>query len=250
MGRRFDILFSDATDTLLHVRGSVGALYAEAAARHGFASTAEVIDAAFRAAMTAAPPPCFPGADAARLDHLEEDWWRDIVRRTFAPLGPFPRFDAFFAEVFAAFRTPRAWDLLPGTRETIEMLHAAGRRLAIVSDMDARLLDVLERLELRHRFEPIVLSTRSGCSKRDGTLFAVALEQARVPPERAAHVGDSLTSDVEAARARGIAPLWFAPAGDGAPPPGVPRIRSWTEIPAALNHLEAASGSNRTSEIR
>ena len=36
MQRRFEQIFVDATDTLLRVRGSVGALYAPVARRHGF----------------------------------------------------------------------------------------------------------------------------------------------------------------------------------------------------------------------
>ena len=40
MARSFAIVFVDATDTLIRVRGTVGAIYAEAAARFGLAAPA------------------------------------------------------------------------------------------------------------------------------------------------------------------------------------------------------------------
>jgi putative hydrolase of the HAD superfamily len=220
------------------VHGSVGQLYAPAARRHGFEATPAAIDRSFRAAMSTAPPPCFPGADAADLGRLERKWWRDVVARTFEPLGRFERIDPFFDEVFEMFRTTAAWDLLPGARETLEALHRGGRRLGIVSDMDGRLADVLETLGLRRRFDPIVLSTREGASKRDGGLFDAALRRAGVAPGRAAHVGDGLQADVAGAGAAGITAIWFDARGDGGAPPGVPVVRSWPEIPGLLNELE------------
>jgi len=239
MPSRFDILFVDATDTLLRVHGSVGRLYAAAARRHGFEAAAESIDRSFRAAIGAAPPACFPGEDPARLAQRERQWWHAVVVQTFAPLGPFARLEPFFDEVFEMFRTTAAWDLLPGARETLVALHAGGLRLGILSDMDARVIDVLEELRLRALFDPIVLSTRSGASKRDGALFPIALERAGVPPPRALHVGDSLTADVAAARRAGITPIWLDPGEDGGiAPDGVATARHWREIPAILERLE------------
>ena len=39
--------------------------------------------------IRAAPPPCFPGADPARFDALEREWWRNLVRDVFATLGAY-----------------------------------------------------------------------------------------------------------------------------------------------------------------
>jgi putative hydrolase of the HAD superfamily len=238
MPARFDILFVDATDTLLRVHGSVGQLYAVAARRHEFEAPAETIDRSFRAAMATAPPACFPGEDPAALERRERRWWHDVVSRTFAPLGRFDRFEPFFDEVFEMFRTTAAWDLLPDARETLETLHARGLRLGIVSDMDARLLDVLEHLGIRALFEPVVLSTRAGASKRDGGLFPIALDRAGVAAARAAHVGDSLTADVAGARSAGITPIWLDIRRDGGAPAGVATAHAWCEIPAVLEALE------------
>jgi putative hydrolase of the HAD superfamily len=242
MKRHFEMVFCDATDTLLRIHGSVGSLYAPIARRHGFESTPSAIDAAFRPALETAPPPCFPGAHPEDLARLERDWWHDVVRRTFAPLGAFVHLDAFFAEVFELFRTTKAWDLLPGVRDALDVLEQEGRRLGIVSDMDGRLLDVLDELGLRRRFDPIVLATRTGSSKRDASLFHAALAAARLEASRCVHIGDSLKSDVAAARALGITPLWFAYNTEHPAPPGVVAVRDWSEVPAVIRGLERTAG--------
>jgi putative hydrolase of the HAD superfamily len=219
MARRFSLVFFDAIDTLLRVRGSVGAVYAPVAARHGLAAPPAAIDAAFRRAMRGMPGACFPGAPAEDLPRLERQWWHEVVTRTFAPVESFEstgsseRFEAFFAEVFELFRSAAPWELAPGVRETLAALRNDGRRLGIVSDMDGRLFDVLAAFELSDAFDPIALSTRAGVTKRDAALFRHALAVAGVPAAQAAHVGDNLRSDVEAARAAGLTPIHFVAGG-------------------------------------
>jgi putative hydrolase of the HAD superfamily len=242
---RFEQVFVDATDTLLRVRGSVGRLYAPVARRHGFEIEPAAVDAAFRPALLASPPPCFPGADPASLDRLEREWWHDLVRRVFAAIGAgtespcVDRFDAFFAEAFDLFRTTAAWDLLPGAREALVQLHAEGRRLGILSDMDGRLLDVLEHLGIREMFDPIVLSMRAGCSKRDGALFPYALARTPVPAAQCLHIGDSLEWDVDGARRAGMAVIHFDARQHGGAPPGVPAARHWSDVDRCIRSLEA-----------
>ncbi len=244
MPPRFAQVFVDATDTLLRVRGSVGRLYSPVARRHGFVVDAAAVDAGFRPALQESPPPCFPGAPAGDLPRLEMEWWHDLVRRLFTSLGalqpgtPGERFEAFFAEVFALFRSAAAWELLPGARPALGALRAEGRRLGIISEMDGRLLDVLAELDLAALFDPIALSMRCGCSKRDGTIYRFALERARLSAARCVHVGDSVEWDVEAARRTGIAAVHFDPRNRGGAPPGVPVARAWSEVPPAIATLE------------
>lgn len=245
MPPRFEQVFVDATDTLLCVHGSVGHLYAPIARHHGFEIEPAAVNAAFRPALLAAPPPCFPGADPASLARLEAKWWRDLVWSVFASLNAFDaarrfdRFDAFFDEVFDLFRTTAAWDLLPGARPALEALRGEGRRLGIISDMDGRLLDVVAQLGMDGMFEPVVLSMRSGCSKRDGAIYPYALARTPVPAARCLHIGDSLEWDVEGARRAGLAVIHFDARNRGGTPPGVPAVRGWSEIQSRIRDLEA-----------
>ncbi len=237
MAQRFVLVFFDAIDTLLRVRGSVGVVYAPVAARHGHEAEPAAIDAAFRHAIRSMPTACFPDAAAADLPRLEREWWHEVVARTFAPHESFPAFEAFFAEVFELFRTAAPWELLPGAREMLAALARDGRRLGIVSDMDGRLFDVLAAFELGGIFDPIALATRAGVTKRDGALFKYALAMAALPAAQVAHVGDNLHSDIEATRTAGITPIHFDPSATGAPR-RVPTVTSLHDVRARLQQLE------------
>jgi FMN phosphatase YigB (HAD superfamily) len=141
--------------------------------------------------------------------------------------------------VYALFRTPAAWELLPGAGEALRELHGEGRRLGIISEMDGRLFDVLAAFGLESLFDPIVLSMRAGCSKRDGAIYAYALAHTPVPAGQCLHIGYHLEWDVEAARAAGLAVVRFDARERGGAPPDVPVARRWAEIPPLVRILEA-----------
>ena len=230
----YEWVFFDAVDTLFRVRGSVGGFYAAAARRHGVEADAGAIDAGFRHAMRGAPPLCFPGAAPSDIERLEQEWWHAVVRQSFAALGSFVAFDVFFAEVFEAFRTTAPWELYAGAQETAARLRAAGLRLAVVSDMDSRLPDILAAFGLSEMFEAVVLASRTGVRKHDGALFTRALEVTGARCGAVVHVGDSLRTDVAGAQMAGITPIFFDPERRGGTPPGIVAVRSLAELPRVL----------------
>ena len=75
---------------------------------------------------------------------------------------------------------------------------------------------------------------RSGAEKPDAAIFHTALAQSGTTAAEAAHVGDSITSDVEGAQAVGIRPILLDRSGTLTPPPGVPVLRSLSDLPALL----------------
>jgi putative hydrolase of the HAD superfamily len=207
MARRIARVFFDLGGTLVRVRGSAGAVYAECAARHGVQADAFELERAFRAALAVSPPACFPGVAPHAIAARERAWWRDVVLRTFAGRDRFDDFDRFFDAVFARFARADAWKLLPGASAALAALQAEGRRLGVVSEMDSRAYGILEGLGVRAYFDPIVLSTEHGAVKQDGGLFAVALRLAGEAPAVCVHVGDSPTADGDGARCADITPL-------------------------------------------
>ena len=48
-----------------------------------------------------------------RLRHLEREWWYRLVRATFAGIGDFADFDAYFDALFAFFADPANWTCDP-----------------------------------------------------------------------------------------------------------------------------------------
>ena len=93
--------------------------------------------------------------------------------------------------------------LLPGGREAIERLHAAGLPQAIVTSGDrTRVLRELERHGLA-RYFPVTVCGSDGLAKKPHPeALLLALERLGVPPGRAVYVGDS-PEDVEMARNAG-----------------------------------------------
>lgn len=233
-------VFFDAVDTLFRIRGSVGGIYARVAARHGVRVSPTALENAFRGAICAAPPLFFPMARPDETPRLERLWWRDIVARTFAGRGEFASFDDFFSEVFAHFATASPWERCPGAGAVPALLQRAGLRLAVVSDMDGRLEDVLGALDLRDEFEAVLLASRSGTRKRDGSLFRHALAVTGARAGAVVHVGDNVQTDVAGAQQAGITPIHYDPDARGGTPEGVLAVRSLRDLPRILGGAGAA----------
>lgn len=199
------VLF-DAVGTLFRVRGSVGAAYAAVAARHGVTVSADDVASRFRAAFAGMPPLCFPGAAEAGLLQRERAWWRQVVAATFSG-RQFGDFDRFFDDLFEYFARGDAWEVYPDTLPAFTELGAREILLGVVSNFDGRLVRVCAALGVDRYLDAVVMSARSGYAKPDPRIFAVALERLGVGPREAMHVGDSMTEDVEGARAAGMRAL-------------------------------------------
>ena len=102
-----------------------------------------------------------------------------------------------------------------------------------VSNWVWQLPELLHALDLVSHFDLIAASSRIGFAKPHPGIFRWALEEARVEPGQAIHVGDHLDADVAGARAVGIEPVLidrrrrFSSADI---PAGTPLIRSLAEL--------------------
>src|SRR5689334_3044203 len=100
----------DAGGTLIEPWPSVGHVYAEVAARHGFENLApELLNQRFAAAWRS----------QGRFDHTRTDW-AEIVDLTFTGLVPGDSVRRFFPVLYERFAQPDAWriydDVLPGLK--------------------------------------------------------------------------------------------------------------------------------------
>ncbi len=199
------IVFFDAAGTLFEARGGVGEIYSRFARRHGLEVQSDEMQRRFlRGFRGQSAPLAFPaGTPEAELKELERGWWRDLALAVFAGFD-FPRFDRFFAEVFEFFRSAEAWAVFDDVVPTLEALQARGMRLAVISNFDSRLFDLLRTLDLDRYFDSVHISTRVGAAKPDPAIFRAALGHHSVEPHQALHVGDSLREDVEGAAAAGL----------------------------------------------
>jgi len=117
---------------------------------------------------------------------------------------------------------------MPGAREALAALRAAGRRLAIVSNFDQRLHGILRELGLRDLFEQVVIPVDCGAAKPERAIFDACLARLALPPNACVYVGDHAKLDVEAAHAAGLAAV---DAGE---------LASLADLPARLVAMENA----------
>ncbi len=103
-------------------------------------------------------------------------------------------------------------------RPALIRARARGARVVVVSNWDVSLLEVLELAGLTPLLDGVVTSAAAGAAKPAPAIFHHALALAGVAPAEALHVGDSLTEDVQGARACGIRAVLLSRGGDGVPP--------------------------------
>jgi putative hydrolase of the HAD superfamily len=163
-----------------------------------------------------------------RAHHDEASSWaglKDLRRRcaavvqerldTALPLGDVQ--DALLAAI--------RFNAYPEVPEALGRLRAAGARLAVVSNWDVSLHDVLERTQLRPLVDAVVISAELGAAKPDPAIFRAALDRLGASAADAMHVGDSVEHDVEGARAAGLQAVLVARNGVQ-PPDGVRVVAS------------------------
>ena len=216
-----DAVTFDVGNTLITTWPSVGHVYAEIAARHGCANvTPDLLEQRFRS--------IWPG----RL-HLAEtrSGWEQVVDEVFEGLVATPPSRTFFPEVWQRFAQADVWRIYDDVLPTLDRLAARGLRLAVISNWDERLRDVLRVLALESRFETIVVSCEVGHAKPHPAIFAEATARLQLPPSRILHLGDNIEADVRGAREAGFAALQILRT---AALPGPDHLQSMLDLPDRL----------------
>lgn len=101
--------------------------------------------------------------------------------------------------------------------EVLDELRARGRRLAVVSNWDVSLHDVLAGTGLSGRVDAVVASAELGVAKPDPAPFHRALDLLGASAAEALHAGDRIDEDVQGARAAGVEPVLVDRERAGAP---------------------------------
>uniref|UniRef100_F6RSI4 Haloacid dehalogenase like hydrolase domain containing 3 n=1 Tax=Equus caballus TaxID=9796 RepID=F6RSI4_HORSE len=138
-------------------------------------------------------------------------------------------------QLYEDFSSPGTWQVLEGAEATLRGCRKRGLRLAVVSNFDRRLEDILVGLGLREHFDFVLTSEAVGWPKPDSRIFHEALRLAQVEPAVAAHVGDSYHCDYKGARAIGMHS--FLVAGPGHLEPAVKDSVPQEHILPSLSHL-------------
>jgi putative hydrolase of the HAD superfamily len=106
------------------------------------------------------------------------------------------------------------WSVLaPEAPAALEALRGLGLRLAVVSNSNGTVADLLAAVGLAPQLDLIVDSGIVGIEKPDPRIFRHAAAALDVPPEATVHVGDLYSVDVVGARAAGCRAILLDPAG-------------------------------------
>ena len=99
--------------------------------------------------------------------------------------------------------------LAPGAIALLTALRERGFKIAVISDWEPDLADLLRRLGCNHLLDCVSISTLVGANKPDPRLFQDALSRLGVAPSQAVHVGDYLELDIAGASSAGMRAILF-----------------------------------------
>jgi putative hydrolase of the HAD superfamily len=133
---------------------------------------------------------------------------------------PEPDRPAVHADLSDLLRTPIWCQPVPGSRVGLRALADAGVRLAVTSNSDGTVADLLRRHEWVQVGDgpgvPVEVITDSGdvgVGKPDPRVFQATVDGLGLPPERILHIGDSVHYDVEGGAAVGLQTVHMDPFG-------------------------------------
>lgn len=196
-------LMLDACGTFLIPSESVTDVYQRYASRYGIERPAHLILQDFRRAYNATPDPLI---GPLRYCGDGRDFWRHVVFKSLATEN-----EALFEDVYNYYNKPEAWIVPTGFADAIIRIRALGIKVAVVSNFDSRLRDILNVLHLQHLFDAVIVSCEVGAEKPNPAIFDAACRAMDVhpPADFVLHIGDDRRNDVWGARACGISAwLW------------------------------------------
>ena len=126
----------------------------------------------------------------------------------------------------------------PEVPSTLAALRQKGYKLGLISNTGATpghlFRGYLERLGIDTHFQVLTFSDEMGIAKPAPKIFHLTLEQLKVPPSQAVHIGDQLWFDVLGAKRAGMGAIWRRGFDDSLPqvPPDltIDRLGELTEV--------------------
>jgi HAD superfamily hydrolase (TIGR01509 family) len=141
--------------------------------------------------------------------------------------------EALCHELVTLTRISANWcDIRPGTREALLRL-AEKYRLAVISNADGKIADVLGRVGIADCFETITDSGIVGKEKPHPGIFQAALSSLGVAPQESLYIGDVYSVDYLGATRVGMQGMLFDVVG-AYKEKGVPRVESLEELESKL----------------
>jgi putative hydrolase of the HAD superfamily len=217
----------DALGTLVTFAPPAPRLRALLAERHGVEVTEEQAKTAMRAEIGFYRREHDRAADRPALAALRRDC-AAVLRDALPAPARVIEIHALVPTLLDAIR----FEAYPESAGVLTLLRDRGHRLAVVSNWDVSLHDVLAQTGLARLVDAVVTSAELGAAKPDPAPFAAALEALGAEPDGALHAGDTVGEDVAGAVAAGLRPVLVDREGAVQAPPGVAVIADLSGLPA------------------
>jgi len=198
----------DAGNTLLYCDPTPAEIYAEVLSRHGRPVTADEVEPVFAGAWSDLQERTPTGIDRySSQPGGEKQWWGAFLREVLLRLEYDTEWRPLLDELYDAFSKPEVWKVYPETRATLEAIRNRGHQMAVISNWDRRLPEILDGLDLTGWFQAITVSAIEAVEKPAAGIFLRTLDRLGVRPEETLHIGDSPLEDYEGSKAAGMTPV-------------------------------------------
>jgi putative hydrolase of the HAD superfamily len=229
---RFDAVFFDAGETLVHPHPTFPDLFAAILVREGYDVDAETIRDRIHVVSDRFAKAAADNELWTTTPEKSRRFWHDVYGIFFQHLG-IANPNGLIDVVYAEFTDLANYALFDDVVPALDRLRAAGLRLGVISNFEEWLERLLEQLGVRPYFDVRVISGVEGLEKPDPAIFELAMSRAGVEPVRSVYVGDNPVFDVEPAFALGMFPV-LIDRRDRYPDATCARIRSLDELSEVL----------------
>jgi putative hydrolase of the HAD superfamily len=174
-------------------------------------------------ALTRASPGAWRAYDEAKRQGLSgRDAWCSLLEAWLAGAGAVSEARPLSEWLWGQQPAQNLWRRpISGMLELITDLADQGHRLAIVSNSEGKLLELLQEIGIADRFAVVIDSGKLGFEKPDPRMFELATSALGGRVSDLVHVGDAWEADVMGALQAGAQALWFAASEPRVLPPGV-----------------------------
>jgi putative hydrolase of the HAD superfamily len=198
----------DVGNTLLFCDPPPPVIYANALGERGRSVTPEEVAPVFRDVWSQMQRLTVPGRDRySSIPGGERAWWGKFLQEVLLQLDHDADWQILLDDLYAAFAEPRLWQVYPEVRATMDRLADEGLRLAVISNWDGRLPEILETHDLARYFEEITVSSIEQVEKPSVEIFHRTVARLGVAAGKTMHVGDSLRDDYQGAEGAGLVPV-------------------------------------------
>ena len=171
----------------------------------------------------------------ASVDH---GFWRIYYSRLLKELAIAD--DSICSDLVARTRVSANWcDIRPGTGEALQSL-GKKYRLAVISNADGKIADILAHCGIAQYFETITDSGIVGKEKPHPLIFQTAMQSLGVSAEESLYTGDLYSVDYLGATRVGMQSVLFDVAG-AYKDRGLPRVESLEQLAGQLDHSRLVS---------